>query len=106
MPPKQFGLIKKQGFAKGQGLGGKKPAAKPLIKPAAFGGDSSDEGEAEDDDDDAKDRRRARKAIDVKGVNASLMALQAQSRSTAEALQAKALAEDANVFAYDEVCHS
>ena len=106
MPPK-FGLIKMQGFAKGVGLGGKKagPAAAANIKkpPAAasiFGGG----GDSDDDDDDAADRRAARASkVDVRGVNSSLVAQQAHSSNQTEKLAAAALAEDANVFAYDEL---
>jgi len=115
MPPK-FGLIKMQGFAKGAGLKGS-GAAKPkpaVLKPAAFrfcGGDDDDEEDSvarADEDDDAKDRRAARglrgaAGVDVRGVNASLVQLQAHSSAAAERLKQQALAADANVFAYDEL---
>jgi hypothetical protein len=47
MPPKAFGLIKMQGFAKGVIPG--KVMAKPAVRPSVFAGD-----ELDGDDDDEK----------------------------------------------------
>jgi len=117
MPPK-YGLIKMQGFAKGQGLKGagmkalSAPKAKPLKAAPAFGfgdGGSDDEGGLGDESGDAgafaKERSRAAaRGIDVRGVNADLLRQQAASSAKVAKLQAQAVAEGGDaVFAYDEV---
>jgi hypothetical protein len=118
MPPK-YGLIKMQGFAKGQGLKGAglkaagAPKAKPLKAAPAFGfgdgGSDDDDKLGGDDDGDAEARakeraRAAARGIDVKGVNADLLRQQAASTAKVAKLQAQALAEGGDsVFAYDEV---
>jgi hypothetical protein len=111
MPPK-FGLIKMQGFAKGQGLKGPSmkaaaaPKANPLKAAAAlgFGGGDSD-GDDEDVATRAQERSRAAaRGIDVRGVNADLLRQQAASSVKVAKLQAQAVAEGGDaVFAYDEV---
>ena len=79
MPPKKFGLIKMQGFAKGVGVKGKssskpKPRGKPnpFNRPSVFG----------DADDEEEDSRTTSGGIDVGSVNATLK-LQSQKADKA-----------------------
>ena len=96
MPPKKFGLIKMQGFAKGVGVKKTaKPKPKPnlLARPSVFG----------NADDDEEDSRTTTGGIDVGSVNASLVLQGKKTEKAMAAATAEATAEDPNAFAYDEL---
>ena len=95
MPPKKFGLIKMQGFAKGVGVKKSaklKPKPNLLARPSVFG-----------NADDEEDSRTTTGGIDVGSVNASLVLQGKKTEKAMAAATADAMAEDPNAFEYDSL---